>query len=383
MAFHLDGYGVVDESVDVWALFQADARGELGLYHGQLVRELTERLPALAGRVHDAIRRGLASDDAREREAALHGAAQIGVTDVADALEQISVKHESGATSRLFFDVLAAHWQAPVAQRILARVAALPVAAEAEEARARALVAIAPDDVAEALTDAAARGEAPRARALVGALAASPSFDGAMLRVREAPEASRTLIVEAARDALQATTSAHGYDRWVSLAGALAALPPELPPRPSESDASQQFSARLAALMAAESAPQPSAPASLPDMVVLSREVWVDALLVPSGPPAELFSLLRARGVPVLVSDELVDDIAQLLFVRGWSSAQTAAAAERIRALSTRAGATGAEDQLANDAGVLTVYAVGPRTGTMHGAIQFRPVSELLGILQR
>lgn len=133
-----------------------------------------------------------------------------------------------------------------------------------------------------------------------------------------------------------------------------------------------------------DSAPAPDdsvqAPA-VPDTVVLSAPVWVDALRLPSGPPAQLFSRLRERGTRVLVSDGLIDEVTDALTRLGWDPTSSGDAAQRMRELGTVIGGDASDIELAIGASIDRVFAVGPRSGTSEQGIEIRPVHELLSVM--
>jgi hypothetical protein len=195
----------------------------------------------------------------------------------------------------------------------------------------------------------------------------------------ELPQPQREALVAAAYQALHAYESPGGYADWHRLATMLSALPAPLPPCPVVSPEvaaeSAARSARLNAVIAASEAVREA----LASGVVLTREVWVDALRIPEGPPAMLFGGLAAYSVPIYVSEPLIEAVATAFVQLGWASSDVETARARMRAVGTlRAGAD--EVELAVAAGLGSVYTVGPRTGTTVGAITFRPVHELLSV---
>ncbi len=93
-AVYVTTVGPIEESTDLWDLFQKDARAVYGLFPGQLWSELVERGPQFRDRVVEIIKRGLLSDDPEERRAAIEAVRLVPSPAYANALTQIAAKYQ-------------------------------------------------------------------------------------------------------------------------------------------------------------------------------------------------------------------------------------------------------------------------------------------------
>jgi hypothetical protein len=377
--YNLPVVGNIDDNTDLWDLFQRDACGGFGFHYGELFVEVRKAAPHLVPKLEDIIRRGLRSADADERMSALHGAYQLHTFGLGDELEQLARNHPDQAASSVFIDVLKRQGTSTLRALSLVRQARLP--ADAQDALARALVTLQPDESMAELIAALDPLDRNRARSLLGAFAASPSFDGLVARAASASPKARQSFVELAFEAMRAEHSPDAYERWKGTADALSITPANAPPRPVETEEMRRFSEKMNAMINAAEAPAPAPPAT----VVLSSEVWVDALRTAEGPPAELFSRLRERAIGVLTSEAIIRDVLRMLGDSGWDASSLRGAEVRMRAAAsvrTVGDAGTPEVTLANVAGVDTVYSVGSRTGQIVDGVAFRPVHELLSALR-
>jgi hypothetical protein len=390
MSVHISEIGEVDDSTDLWSLFQSDAHGKTGLFAGQLMRELSERAPQWGPRLDEIIRRGLVSDDPAERAAALHGALQMPSAELGSELEQLSLRHADwlakgiSAAGRpvisMFLEALEREPQgSEAAVRALAAVRAM--VPRSEPTLARALVRLEPEQAAAEVLSSLAGAPDELASALLKQLSFSSRFADLTQQVAGRSAEEKRRFVDLAFAALGADQFAAAYDRWKELAQSLSSVPENPPPPPVQSEASQKFAEMLKSMAAAEAAAAeaPSGP------FVLSAEVWADGLRMPEGPPAELFALLAQKRDQVLMSEPLLADIKSRLTQLGWPDPLVQEAEARVRQNSTLqpvAGAGAADVALAQAAHVDTVYTVGPRSGSVDGGVALHPVHELLAKLK-
>jgi hypothetical protein len=392
MRISISEFGEVDENTDLWSLFENDAHGKTGLFAGQLIHELSQRAPAWRPKLVEIIRRGLASNDPLERAYALHGRLELPVDGFGEDLERLSLAHrdwlakaQSPSTAKvlsLFFQALRREpRESESARGAFANVRGL--ASDSDKDLYRAWATLEPDDAIDKFISALDAGRDSLAAQLLSALNgyAPLRADDLVKLVAQRPIETKRRFVEIAHGVMQADQSPYAHDAWLAVAEAVGCAPEKVPERPVETEAMKQFTARIPQYLAAEEAAQPN---TLPAALVLSSEVWVDGLRVPEGPPAQLFSLLSQQSRAVLMSELLLADILAKLRQLGWNDAMVGAAEARVRASSSLvsvAGSTTPEIELARGANVDSVYAVGPRTGTVAEGVTFQPVHELLTAL--
>lgn len=383
--------GRTDDQVDVWALFQDDARGRTGLYNGELVNDLQEGRPGLVSGIIAALRRGLFSADARERLAALHGVNAL--TQDADFGSELMGLLNSAPelTSGMpFLSAVARQRTTPVVQGIIDDLLKLKLDADADQAFARLLVRHRFEAVRETLVRAVASNAiAAKSKRLVEFVSAmSPSDKDSLTdEFARGPVDARKRWSELAYAAFNADKWPSLYDSWAQLHERLGLTLNGAPPRPYESDEDRARSAagalRMAAMLAAVETP--AALPSAPEAVVLSAAVWVDALRIAEGPPVELQNLLKKHGVKILRSDALLDAIDDILQQLGWDVAARATARARVVEFTVDRDFqdVNTDVALAATAGLDAVYTVGPESGSSRDGIKFHPVHELLTLLRR
>lgn len=387
-AVYVTTVGPIEESTDLWDLFQKDARAVYGLFPGQLWSELVERGPQFRDRVVEIIKRGLLSDDPEERRAAIEAVRLVPSPAYANALTQIAAKYRSWIASQKDYTgepILKLFLSAVIVGKIKPAFDALAdvwANSPAQEAGLNALVALYPERAIDRLT---ASGEAnfasPDAQLLIRSLASSPHWDRAQEKILQLPAVQRKAFVAAARAAMRADEFAAAFDAWQALSKRLG-VSAEVEQRPLEDERVVAFRKRIPALLADEDATTTPADSS----VVLAAEVWVDMLRMAEGPPAELAELLRQRQVSVFTSEPLIERVATLLSNAGWTTKQVEAAKSRIRQGSSVQSCTeqgNIEARLAIAAGLPHVFAIGPRTSSSVEGISFVPVNALTERLRR
>lgn len=380
------------DPIDVWALFQSDAQSRTGLYPGELVRELSAERPDLLPQIVDALRRGLVSEDARERVAALHGVTELPrPVDLGKDLASVCELAPESVMTRPFLYALALQPSTDLVKGLVDRVLARPCPPDAEGVLASAFKRHRPSVARDTLVAALALEPAPAGSSWLRELASAVAHPHDALFERFAPE--REELRKRASDlffaAYKADQRPGSYDGWLQVHLGLGLAAEGVPARPFESEAERALRARYAAmraeLEAAERAPAAVQPAKAPAAVVLAPPVWLDALRIPEGPPVELFDLLRRHSVKVLRSNALLDAIDAGLRQLGWADAARASARARVVAASVdgHAGDDASEVALAQAAGLSMVYTVGPEAGTSHGTVSIRPVHELLSLFKQ